>query len=1176
MSKIAKKVLGLDIGTNSIGFCLNKIYIENEQTIFEELASNSIIFSEYIKAEDRRKFRSGRRRNERNSRRKEIVRKLLCDFGFADKSIINQPIKYFNEISKNQNPYVLRELAVKGKNLTKDEFTFALFTAISRRGYSNQFKTEDSKDDGIITEPIKKNKTIYLENNLAIPSLVLLNKKTELENDGFINVAIRNKKDDYNNSLDRELWQEEVEKLIESQENNTELFENKEKYETFKNKLLNGVNKDSLGIFAQRPLKSMEDMVGYCSFYNAYHKNPQKRVAKSHISSIEFTLRQRIENSILGNLIFNDKTGEFFTPTKEQIENTIELWLKKPPTQTINTKNIFDKAGLKNIKIKVSEKQDDTILDIKLHSQLLEIFKNANIDIFEKHRELYTKILEKIHYFVNKEQIVKEIKKLDTQNILDDETIEKLSNVDKGNKESYASFSLLFIDEILQKLRTGISYQDSLTQLGYFKKYIGIEAYDYLPPLNPSQDDIKWLEKNVKNFKVEHLFYQPLISPNVKRVISILRKLVNDLIKKYGKIDEIIIEIARELNTKTEEEQIKDSQAQSKKEIKEAEKLLEAYKYEITNKNIERARLFTEQKAKCLYSNDSMTIEEALDETQTEVEHFIPRSKIWINSYKNKILVFKKHNQNKGDKHPIIYLQSKNAWEDFQHRVSEVLSNKSKVFWLTNEDNINKNWEKENLEDRFLNDTRSATKIIANYLEHYLYPKQNEHGRGETNSNIIRVTGKAISELKKLWGVDKVQPKNEDDKKDRSTNYHHTIDALVISLLNQSSKKALNDFFKQNENGFKTKAILENLSVRFPKTKDGVSLVDIVKEKVRKYENDEIYVCPIMKKRDNIVGFKDGNIKLYFDKEKKIFCQIDKNEISIKSILFKKDGQNEKERTDSEVEKRVEELIKSLDLPKQNNIKEAILNYKEKLLNTRKNIKSLEEQIKDIKGNLPNKKDFIETPQTLKIKEQIEELSIEKAKQINIQNEPCYFMTNKGQKQIVKNIKIKSKDTSKVDSIIITDKTKQNRVQRLTKDIYDDLKSNQTPFVAKLNDTTLNVDLYNTSKGQVIGLNYFSSIKNDIKPKISETKTKLVTNFGDKITIQKGDLLEIENLKENSKKYYLFNGGGDVSGASNRIKAKPINIKSTTEIKFTLNEKTIAKKVKIDFYGDITYEEFKK
>ncbi|RXJ66197.1 type II CRISPR RNA-guided endonuclease Cas9 [Halarcobacter ebronensis] len=1167
-----KKVLGLDIGTNSIGFSLNEIEIKNEQTIFNELTSNSIIFSEYIKAEDRRKFRSGRRRNERNSRRKQIVRKLLFDFNLANNIIITQPIKYFNKLSQKQNPYILRELAVNGKSLSKDEFTFALYTIISRRGYSNQFKTEESKDDGAITEPIKKNKTIYLENKLTIPSLVLLNKKIELEKDAFINVAIRNKKDDYTNSIGRELWKEELEKLLHSQKNNIELFENSEKYETFKNKLLYGVNENSLGQFEQRPLKSMEDMVGYCSFYNLYHQNSQKRVAKSHISSIEFTLRQRIENSILGNLIFNDKTGEMFTPSKEEIENTIELWLKKPPTQTINTKNVFDKAGLKNIKIKTTDKQDDTILDIKLHTQLLEIFKTVNIDIFEKHRDLYTKILEKIHYFVNKDQIVKEIKKADIQNILSDETIERLSKVDKGTKESYSSFSLLFIDEILQKLRDGKTYQDSLTQLGYFRKYLDITPYDYLPPLNPSKEDIKWLEKNIKNFKVEHLFYQPLVSPNVKRVISILRRLINDLIKKYGKIDQIIIETARELNSKTEEDNIKESQANSRKEIKEAEKLLEANKYEVTNKNIERARLFIEQKARCLYSGNSMTLEEALDESQTEVEHFIPRSKIWINLYKNKILVFKKYNQNKSDKHPITYLKSKNAWEDFQHRVNENLSNKSKINWLTNEDNINNIWNNEKLEDRFLNDTRSATKIIANYLEHYLYPKQNEHGKGETNDKLIRVTGKAINELKRLWGVNKVQPKNEDDKKDRTTNYHHTIDAIVISLLNSSAKKALNDFFKQNENGFKTKAILENLSTRFPKTKEGISLVDFVKEKVKKYENDELYICPMMKKRDNIVGFKDGNIKLYWDEEKKIFCQIDKKPID-KNLLF---DQNGKDVNDSEVKKRVDDLIKSLDLPKQNNIKVAIINYKEKLLNTREKIKSLEEQIKELKGNLPNKKDYIDTPETIDIKEKMKLLTDEKQTQIDIQNEPCFFLTNKGQKQIIRNIKIKTKEASKVDSIIITDKTQTSRVKRLTKDIYEKLKSTQTPFVAKLNDTTLNVDLYNTQKGQVIGLNYFSSIKNDISPKIYETKISLIKDFEDKITISKGDLLEIENLKENRKKYYVFNGGGNISSGKNQIELKSINKKDEKRLFITLNKDTIAKKVFINYQGDISYEEFKK
>ena len=1113
-----KKVLGLDIGTNSIGFSLNEIEIVNEQIVFKELTSNSIIFSEYIKAEDRRAFRSSRRRNERKSRRNEIVRKLFSDFKLAEKSIISNPVKYFNRLSKNKNPYILRQKAVNCMNLSKDEFVFSLYSIITRRGYSNQFKTEDSKDEGVINDAINKNKHKYLKNKLYIPSLVLLNKKLDLEKNGFINIAIRNKKDNYNNSLDRNLWQEELEKLLESQKENKELFESIKIYEDFKYKLINGVNKNSIGIFEQRALKSIEEIVGFCSFYNKFHKNPQKRIPKSHISSIELTIRQRIENSITGNLIFNDKTGEVFTPTKEQINNTVELWLKRPPTKTINVKNIFDKAGLKNIKIKTLNKQDETVLDVTVHTQVLEIFKKINLDIFKNNRKLYTEILKKIYYFVNKEQIFKEIKEIDKNNLLNDETIKELSKVSKGTKDTYASFSLCFIEEILEKMKLGKSYHDSLVELGYFRKYIDMKPYSYLPPLNPSEKDLIWLEQNIENFKREHIFYQPLVSPNVKRVISILRRLVNDLISKYGKIDKIIIETARELNSKNEEEQIKEAQANSRKEIKAAEKLLLADEYELSRKNIERARFLIEQKSKCLYSGEPLTLGDALDEQKTEVEHFIPRSKIWINSYKNKILVLKKYNQDKSDNHPITYLKSKNVWEDFILRVKKELTNDSKVFWLTNEENIKKNWEKENLEDRFLNDTRSATKIIANYLEHYLYSKKNEFGKSETNKNVIRVTGKAINELKRLWGVDKVQPKNKDGKKNRQTNYHHTIDAIVISLLNESAKKALNDYFKQNENGFKTREILEKIKNRFPVSNEGKSLVEFVKEKVEKYENNELYICPIIKKRDNVVGFKDGNVKLYLDKEKKEFYQIDKKSID-KNLLIDNYG---KDISDKEVDKKIEVLISYLDLPKQENIKNALLVYKDKLLTTRENISNIKKEIDNLKGELPNKKNYEETNETLSVKERINALIKKKADEENSQNEPCFFTTKKGQKQIVRNIKVKTSSVSKADSIIITDKTEKNRLQRLSVEVYNELKDKNIPFVAKLNDTTLNVDLFNTQKGQVIGLNYFSSIKNDIPPKIYEKKISLIKDYSDKTTIQKGDILEVENIKESTKEYFVF------------------------------------------------------
>ncbi|WP_198304428.1 type II CRISPR RNA-guided endonuclease Cas9 [Arcobacter vandammei] len=1168
-----QKVLGLDLGTNSIGFALLELEEKNDTTIFKELVSNSIIFSEYVMATDRRAFRSGRRRNERASRRKENIRKLFYYFKLASNDILENPIEYFNNLTKlYKEPYSIREEAIKGKKLSKDEFVFTLYTIISRRGYTNLFaKDEDenkAKESEKINSAIQTNKNIYKNNNYALPSKVLTIKKDELEKDGFINIAIRNKKDEYSNSLDRKLWQEETELLLESQKNNTELFENLKTYEDFKDKLLNGINENSKGVFEQRDLKSVEDMVGFCSFYNYYSQKPQKRVINAHIKAIEFILRQRIENSILGNFILNKKSGEFVQLSNEDIETTIDFWLKTPNVQKITAKNIFKNAGLKDIEIKTSDKQDDTVQDISIHKALLEV---SDFGTILKNEEFYSKLLEVLHYFVSEQQIRDEIKKLNKENILNDKQIEKISRLNKATS-SYLSFSLKFIKEILEKMQKGTSYHTTLEELGYFKRYTQMKAYDYLPPLNPSKEDIKWLEKNIENFKADELFYQPLISPNVKRVISILRRLVNELIAKYGKIDKIIIETARELNSKKDEEKIKKSQEQSKKEIKDAEILLKSMNKELSSKNILRVRLLKEQKSKCLYSGEVLTLEDAMDENITEVEHFIPRSKIWIDSYKNKILVLKKHNQNKSNQHPVSFLKSIGEWDNFIGRVNEFLSNKDKKFWLTDEKNIQNIWDNESLEDRFLNDTRSATKIVANYLEHYLFPKQNEYGKGETNDNVIRVTGKAISELKKLWGVNQAQPTNEDGKKDRDTNYHHTIDAIVISLLNNSSKKALNDFFKQKEDKFKTKAILESLKTRFPISKDGKSLFEFVKEKVEKYEKNELYICPYMKKRENIRGFKDGNIKLIWDENLNNFAQIDKIEIS-KNLLYDNFG---KELKNEDVSKRFNDIKGKLDLPKQNNIKEALEEYEQKLLKIKDNINSITVDIKDEQSKLPRDKKAIDTAETLEIKNKIEELEQNKKELIKELETPCFFYTKDGKKQIVKNINIKSNSVTKADSIIITDKKQKNRVQRLDFEVYKNLKENKTPFVAKLNDNTLSVDLYNTQKGQVIGLNYFSSIKNNILPKIYQGKLELIKNYEDKITISKNDILEISDLKNGTKEYFVFNGGGKISNGNNKLELKSINKKDIKNPLVTLNKSTIANPIKINFFGEISYEEFKK
>jgi len=200
-----------------------------------------------------------------------------------------------------------------------------------------------------------------------------------------------------------------------------------------------------------------------------------------------------------------------------------------------------------------------------------------------------------------------------------------------------------------------------------------------------------------------------------------LRKLVNELIAKYGAIDEIRIETARELNSQTEEDTIKENQKKNDTQNREAQKFLQNKDLAQSPKNLERVKLWKEQGGFCLYSGEEMSEEEMLDENQTEVEHFIPRSVIWINSFKNKILVHKKYNQNKSSQNPISYLQRMGEWENFKGRIK--LDPKSpKYQWLTDEKHIESVMQKEHWQESYLSDTRTATKIIAKYLNHYLYP----------------------------------------------------------------------------------------------------------------------------------------------------------------------------------------------------------------------------------------------------------------------------------------------------------------------------------------------------------------------------------------------------------------------------------------------------------------------
>ncbi len=1182
-----KKVLGLDIGSNSIGFSFLRLSEKNGQITFEDLASNSIVFSEPNTAEDRRKARGARRLHQRKSSRNKNAREVFVNYGIADKLFITDTTRYIENFKlKSSDVYALRESAILGKNLTKDEFVLATYSILTDRGYTNMFalveeetesNKEKKKEDEKLNGAIQKNKDVYRANNYALPSMVLTSRRKELDEE-YQNVAIRNKKGDYNNSLDRDMHKEEFERVVRSQSTNKNIFKSEEDCEQFIVKIV----EEKYNAFYQRPLKSFEGMVEYCSFYDEFNpKGSQKRMPLSNIRNIELTLRQSIDNYQAV-----DKNGEVKVFTKSEKDQIVDFWLTNPNADKINNKNIYKNAGFKNIKIHTKDDSELLILNIQAHRGMLSILNKYKIDFQDSLNEFYNELLLELYYYKNYssrvEQINKIIKKyqLDIDGSFVDE-VAKLTQMD-----GFGRFSLKFANELLALMNNeGKIHSDALDALGYNSKYLNMPSYDYLPPLEPSKADIQWLQKNISYFDTTHLFYQPMMSPKVKRVIGILRKLINELMKKYGKIDEIRIETAKELNSKKEAEKITKNQTQNNRKNKEAEELLKNNGLNISDKNIQKVKLFKEQECNCLYCGENMTLDEALDENIAEVEHFIPRSVIWINSQKNRILVHKKCNQNKGSQNPMVYLKSIGEWENFKGRVKLHPKN-PKYKWLTDEDVINSAMAKENWKDSYLNDTRSATRSISKYLNHYLYPNKKAHNKDGEN-HITTVSGKAISELKYMWGIHTVMPKDKDGKKDRNTNYHHTLDAFTIALCSPSATQALNNHFKKNENRFKTKVLKEKLASNIPLSCDGVNVVEHLKTLVEKYERNALYVCPYNKRKTNMKGFKDGNLKLYVakspkDESNEMLAEMEKVAID-DSLLFKKVGGFDKPRSDNEVKKEIASIVKRLNSKKQQNIIDAIKVYGDTLLDLRAKVDSVDKEIKKMKNKIKIGKQHKEFNDAIKV--EIQPFQEEhKTLSNQLQSLTCSFKVKNGKRQIVRSVKLHKVKVAKTSAdTILFSKKEDKSIERLSLKNFKQALEEKEPFVIKENESTLCVELYSHPKqSQVVGLKYFSSIANPhIKTKFNEKYGNIFDNKKPTLTLYKNDIINVYNTKDGSSAYYIFNGGGNIAGTNNKLSIKNINLnnfikidkkgnrKESKESAVTPNKTTIISKVKIDFFGNI-------
>ena len=761
--------LGLDVGIKSVGWCVLECDENGEPIQINALNSRIFDAAEQPKtgaslAEPRRNARGLRRRIRRKSFRLERIRKLFSENGIELFETQDDLICLKDEY-KNLDVVKLRSDALD-KKLTEAEFARVLYSLARHRGFkSNKREGAKDSDEGKLLGSIRKSEEEMRESGMRTRGEQLY-KKYLMEGK-----PVHNKGGDYSMCVSRDILVKEIELLFEKQKefgNNFATDENKEKY---------------LDIFLSQ--RNFDEGPGKGSQYTGSHDVKKCEIyrdedvaAKGTYTSEWATIYQKINNlSIICG-------GDRRRLSNEERQIAVELAKKvdkvtyKAFRKAIKLDDDYRFSALNYSEKKKSDKKKN---EGESKSDVVEIndvvdslacedkgdfitAKNSNkivkalndnlksdIELIDEIAEICTKYKSENLF----RSAIAESKIIDGR--LDEETIEKLSKIDM---KGYGHLSLHVLREILPYLEEGMVYSDAMQKAGHNHSEHNFEKQKYL------------------GTKEVYDAIGGVTSPVVKRALSQTVKVIDAVIRQYGSPYAINIELARDMSmTKDERDKLKkenDARAAKNEAIRESIAKLNA---KPTATNVLKYKLYEEQDHKCAYSMETLDINHLFEDGYYEIDHIIPYSRSFDDSFNNKVLVLKRENQNKRNSTPVEY------FERIGRDYDEVLAfwkavyqkrNRKKLEFLQKKEINESEWK-----NRALNDTRYASRMLANLIKDYLLfdeKSKDKYGRVET------VKGAITSYLRRFWGVQKIR---EDGDK------HHAVDAAIIACVTPKTKNKI-------------------------------------------------------------------------------------------------------------------------------------------------------------------------------------------------------------------------------------------------------------------------------------------------------------------------------------------------------------------------------------------------
>jgi CRISPR-associated endonuclease Csn1 len=280
-------------------------------------------------------------------------------------------------------------------------------------------------------------------------------------------------------------------------------------------------------------------------------------------------------------------------------------------------------------------------------------------------------------------------------------------------------------------------------------------------------------------------------NPAVMRALTELRKVVNAIVRRYGKPAEIRIELARELKRNARQRELDWRNMRSKESARKAalKRILEeAHRPVPSGKDIERVLLFEECGGICGYCGQAINFQQLFD-GNIEVEHILPFNRFNDNSFANKTLAHHSCNQRKLGRTPFeAFGADGEEWEQILGRVAR-WNNPEKLQRFKIADPAELDPDNENsFAARRLNDTRYVSKLAARYLGTLYGGRDLRQPDGKAKRVIFASSGLLTATLRREWQLEKIlrepEPASSSRKpgKPRTDHRHHVIDAIVIAL----------------------------------------------------------------------------------------------------------------------------------------------------------------------------------------------------------------------------------------------------------------------------------------------------------------------------------------------------------------------------------------------------------